>query len=215
MELPLTRQHRDGPDRAVKGGFVNRPHLPRVWAAVLLAGCAFLARPAQAFAPTVKWWTVDGGGNGYSKGGTYNLAGTSGQPDAGDLPGSPYAIRGGFWGKGALVLTAVETPDPIDPSDPAAGAPKVARILHAAPNPTDASARFAFELPNTRLVEIRVYSVTGALVRTVARGTWPAGRHDVTWDGRDSGGRVAGQGLYIVRVRLGSLERSQKLLIVR
>jgi hypothetical protein len=174
------------------------------------------AVPAHAFAPSVNWWTVDGGGNGYAKAGTYNLAGTSGQPDAGRLTGSPYTINGGFWGKGALVITAVEVPDPSTAAeDGATGAPKVARVLPAKPNPTGSTVRFSFELPNARNVEIRVYSVTGALVRTLARRTYPEGRHAITWDGRDSGGALVGQGLYIVQVRLGSLERSQKLLIVR
>lgn len=186
-----------------------------VVSAVLLA--VAVACPAHAFAPTINWWTLDGGGNGngYAKAGTYNLAGTSGQPDAGDLAGSPYSIRGGFWARGALVVTAVELPDPTDPGDGAPGLPKVARVLPAAPNPTGSAVRFSFELPNERAVVIRVYNVAGALVRTLARASYTAGRHDVTWDGRGSRGVLVGQGIYIVRVRLGSLERSQKLLIVR
>ena len=175
------------------------------------------AHRAEAFSPSIDWWTVDGGGNGYSNAAPYNLAGTSGQPDAGDLLGSPYAIRGGFWGRGALVITAIETPDPTEPGDATGsqGVPKVARILPAAPNPTGSAAGFPFELPDARAVEIRIYSVTGALVRELARRTYPAGLHTVTWDGRDAAGAPVGQGLYVVRVRLGSLGRSQKLLIVR
>ena len=184
-----------------------------VSAALAIAMAA--ASPAQAFAPTVNWWTVDGGGNGYAKAGAYNLAGTSGQPDAGDLAGSPYSIRGGFWARGALVLTAVETPDPTEPGEGAGGPPKVARVLPAAPNPSESGVRLSFELPNERAVLIRVYNVAGALVRTLARGGYPTGRHAVTWDGRDSRGALVGQGVYIVRVQLGPLERSQKLLIVR
>lgn len=171
------------------------------------------ACPADAFAPTINWWTVDGGGNGYAKAGAYNLAATSGQPDAGDLAGSPYSIRGGFWARGALVITAVDAPDPTGP--PSAGVPRVARILPATPNPTGSAVRLSFELPNERAVAIRVYNVAGALVRTLAHGSYPAGRHAVIWDGRSSGGSLVGQGLYVVRIRLGSLERSQKLLIVR
>ena len=42
------------------------------------------------------WWTIDGGG-GASSGGAYELAGTSGQPDAGVLSGGGYELTGGFW----------------------------------------------------------------------------------------------------------------------
>lgn len=45
---------------------------------------------------TIPWWTVDGGG-GASQGGTYILTGTTGQPDAGNLSGGSYALKGGFW----------------------------------------------------------------------------------------------------------------------
>jgi hypothetical protein len=43
------------------------------------------------------WNTVDGGGATFSTGGTYELGGTSGQPDAGRLSGGSYTLAGGFW----------------------------------------------------------------------------------------------------------------------
>ena len=46
----------------------------------------------------LSWWTVDGGGGTSSVGGSYNLSGTIGQPDAGlVLNGSGYQLTGGFW----------------------------------------------------------------------------------------------------------------------
>ena len=46
---------------------------------------------------TLSWWTVDGGG-GASGGGDFVVAGTIGQPDAGELmSGAPYSMQGGFW----------------------------------------------------------------------------------------------------------------------
>ena len=50
---------------------------------------------------TLDWWTVDGGGATSSTGGSYSLAGTIGQPDAGTSTGGTYALSGGFWGGGA------------------------------------------------------------------------------------------------------------------
>jgi hypothetical protein len=50
--------------------------------------------PADAF--SIPWWTVDGGG-GTSQGGSYVLSGTTGQPDAGELSGGAYSLKGGFW----------------------------------------------------------------------------------------------------------------------
>ena len=165
---------------------------------------------------TVTRWTIDAGGIWFSRVGTLTLAGTIGQPDAGKLQGRTYTVLGGFWGAGPLNVTGVPTPEPGDPADPAPDpAPLVARILPAAPNPTPGTARIGFELPEARRVRVQIFGVGGALVRTVTDRLWPAGRHAIAWDGRGAAGEAAAAGLYFVRVRLGSLERTQKLLVVR
>jgi hypothetical protein len=43
------------------------------------------------------WSTIDGGGGMFSTGGTYELSGTIGQPDAGTQSGGTYTLNGGFW----------------------------------------------------------------------------------------------------------------------
>jgi hypothetical protein len=45
----------------------------------------------------LSWSTVDGGGQTFSSGGSYELGGTVGQPDAGCMSGGDYLLCGGFW----------------------------------------------------------------------------------------------------------------------
>ena len=46
---------------------------------------------------TVDWYKIAGGG-GTSTGGTYQVSGTIGQPDAsGAMSGGQYSVTGGFW----------------------------------------------------------------------------------------------------------------------
>src|SRR5215468_10857956 len=48
---------------------------------------------------SIDWFTVDGGG-GTSTAATYEVSGTTGQPDAGSSPeltGGAYSLAGGFW----------------------------------------------------------------------------------------------------------------------
>jgi hypothetical protein len=46
----------------------------------------------------LSWWTIDGGGVTFATGGTFNLGGTVGQPDASHaLTGGTYSLTGGFW----------------------------------------------------------------------------------------------------------------------
>ena len=77
-------------------------------------GLAVLLAATQAAAGTpdydLSWHTVDGGGGMWSTGGTYELGGTIGQPDAGELGGGTYALNGGFWQTFDLVLLVRSTP---------------------------------------------------------------------------------------------------------
>jgi hypothetical protein len=57
--------------------------------------------PAASYMLT--WWTVDGGGHTFSRGGGYTLGGTIGQPDANVLRGGGLTLAGGFWGGGETV----------------------------------------------------------------------------------------------------------------
>ena len=70
---------------------------------VLILG---LLAPLCCFAQqySIDWSTIDGGG-GTSTGGTYQVSGTIGQPDAGTMSGGNYTLQGGFWGTLAVVQT--------------------------------------------------------------------------------------------------------------
>lgn len=59
---------------------------------------------AQSY--TIDWHKIAGGG-GTSTGGTYQVSGTIGQPDAGGpLTGGNYSLTGGFW----ALIQVVQTP---------------------------------------------------------------------------------------------------------
>jgi hypothetical protein len=65
---------------------------------------ALFALPVQAQQYSIDWYKIAGGGE-TSTGGTYQVSGTIGQPDAsGALTGGSYSLTGGFWS-----LYAVQT----------------------------------------------------------------------------------------------------------
>ncbi|GBC92487.1 hypothetical protein HRbin15_00957 [bacterium HR15] len=52
------------------------------------------------------WWTIDGGGITFATGGSFNLGGTIGQPDASNtLTGGAFTLTGGFWFTPACIPT--------------------------------------------------------------------------------------------------------------
>lgn len=56
---------------------------------------------------SISWYTIDGGG-GTSSGGSYQLTGTIGQPDASYHDGGSYELLGGFWVGGPLCVVNFE-----------------------------------------------------------------------------------------------------------
>lgn len=182
-------------------------------AAVLTVALLCTAAPTTTHAQpyAIDRFTIDGGGASLSAAGPYHLSGTIAQYDAGVLVARPYALTGGFWGGGGPAITAVAA-DTLPSTAP--DAPRVARILPVAPNPFARSTAVAFDLPDRRAVEVAIFDVTGAVVRTLARGSLGSGHYVYNWDGRRTDGRRVAAGLYFVRVRLGDLARSQKMVVL-
>jgi len=69
-------------------------------------------------------------------------------------------------------------------------------------------------------VTVKIYDVSGRLVRTLAKGQlFPAGRVDpaLTWDGLDDRGQRVARGTYFVNVRYQSrgYEIARKMIVLR
>ena len=64
-------------------------------------------------------------------------------------------------------------------------------------------------------VRIRVYSLTGRLVRTLVDGPVPAGRHVTHWDGKDDRGEEVSSGVYFFRLTAGGFEGTGKMVRLR
>jgi flagellar hook assembly protein FlgD len=64
-------------------------------------------------------------------------------------------------------------------------------------------------------VTLRVYDVSGRLVRTLIHGTVPAGRNTVAWDGRDGEGQRLSSGVYFYRLETADRSLTKKSLLLR
>ncbi len=73
-----------------------------IMAAIAVASLALMDLTGPAHAQLgggyeLTWSSIDGGGYMFSAGDGYSLGGAIGQPDAGRMTGSGYALAGGFW----------------------------------------------------------------------------------------------------------------------
>ncbi len=89
------------------------------------------------------------------------------------------------------------------------------RLLANRPNPFNPETEIHFEVAKAGPVHIAVYDVTGRRVAVLADGERGAGRHHVTWRGRDAGGRVVPSGAYYVRLETATGRDTRKVMLLK
>jgi len=96
----------------------------------------------------------------------------------------------------------------VDIAEPPSLLPQGFVLEQNYPNPFNPKTAISYQLSPTgqaaaSRVELAVYNLLGQKVRTLVQARQPAGRYEVTWDGRDDTGREVGSGVYIYRLRAG------------
>ncbi len=89
------------------------------------------------------------------------------------------------------------------------------RLLQAYPNPFNPRTRLELNLPRADNIRLTVHDLGGRLVRILADGYRPAGRHIFTWDGRDGRGREIPAGIYFCRMASGASRQTIKLVLLK
>jgi hypothetical protein len=83
------------------------------------------------------------------------------------------------------------------------------------PNPFNPSTTIRYFVAEAGPVDVSVYDVSGALVRTLVRSTSTRGEHDTAWDGRDHLGRAVASGVYFYRLRTGGTVATRKMVLLK
>jgi endonuclease I len=99
----------------------------------------------------------------------------------------------------------------VDHGTPARGT----TLFANSPNPFRSGTAIGFAVARAGRVTLRVYDVSGRLVRTLADGAVAAGRGQVEWDGRDEAGAGVEAGLYFCRLEANGASDTRRLVRVR
>jgi hypothetical protein len=84
------------------------------------------------------------------------------------------------------------------------------------PNPFNPTTTLRFQLPRAAQVNLEILDVSGRRVRRLVAGeTYPAGRHEVVWRGRDDSGRTVAAGAYLSRLRADGDVLTGRLLLLK
>ena len=74
----------------------------------------------------------------------------------------------------------------------------------------------AFEIPSQQDVTLRVFDLSGRLVRNLIQGELRTpGRHEVVWNGRDDAGRQVASGTYFYRLEAGEFAETKRMVLVK
>lgn len=88
-----------------------------------------------------------------------------------------------------------------------------ARLLQNHPNPFTGSTTIAYELDQPASVRLRVYDLSGRMVRELVNGPQEAARHRVTWNGRDAAGAELPAGLYFSQLVGPGFRTSRRIVL--
>jgi len=81
------------------------------------------------------------------------------------------------------------------------------------PNPFNLEATIEYALPEDTKVRFIVYNLRGRKVRTLIDEEQTAGTRRASWDGRDSHGREVASSVYFVRLEVGDIRLTRKILL--
>jgi hypothetical protein len=88
-------------------------------------------------------------------------------------------------------------------------------LFQNSPNPFNPTTSIRYSLKERQHVSIRIYDVSGQLVRTLVNEERPAGVQDVYWHSlNDHGNRVA-SGVYFIEMRSGSFREIRKAVLLK
>jgi flagellar hook assembly protein FlgD len=90
------------------------------------------------------------------------------------------------------------------------------RLRQNLPNPFGTRTTIGFDLARREQVTLRIFDVTGRVVRTLADGSvLESGSHHVEWNGHDEGGAQLQAGLYFCRLVAGPSSVTRRMVLAR
>ncbi len=93
--------------------------------------------------------------------------------------------------------------------------PKQFALLPNYPNPFNPATTIRYQVASRSQVTLRVYDVSGALVRTLVDGSVAAGSHVVQWNGMNDHGDPASSGVYFYRLTAPGFSDVRKMTLVK
>ena len=103
----------------------------------------------------------------------------------------------------------------MDRDIPAQGLPNDFALDQNYPNPFNALTMIEYRLPLTGYIRLEIFNVLGQRISTLFNGIQQAGYFRVSWDGKDSSGRIVPSGVYFYRLETENFLEVKKMLLLQ
>jgi len=90
-----------------------------------------------------------------------------------------------------------------------------ARLRQNYPNPFNPATKIVFEVDRPGAVSLSIFTIAGRSVVTLLDAEVSAGRHEISWDGRDALGKAMSSGSYLYRLDDGDVAITKRLLLLK
>jgi hypothetical protein len=89
------------------------------------------------------------------------------------------------------------------------------RFVAVKPNPFNPAALVTYEVPQKEAVQLKIFDVSGRLLKTLADGVHEPGVHSSMFDGRTASGQELASGVYFLELTAGGNRLTKKVSLVR
>jgi flagellar hook assembly protein FlgD len=83
------------------------------------------------------------------------------------------------------------------------------------PNPFNPTTNIEFAINENNLTSLKIYSVTGELVRTLVNKELGAGTHSYIFDGKNDAGSILTSGMYVYQLTSGTNISTKKMFLIK
>ena len=88
-------------------------------------------------------------------------------------------------------------------------------LLAPYPNPFNPATTLEFTVKEAAKVNLSIYDLRGRKVRSIVDEDLGKGRYSYVWLGRDNEGRRAASGIYFAKLKVGEVEQTRKMTLIK
>jgi len=93
--------------------------------------------------------------------------------------------------------------------------PKRDLSLQIQPNPFSNTTKIDFQLPTPNYISLKIFDITGRIVKTIYEGNQDTGNYTVNWNGKDENDREVASGIYLCCFTSQSASLFKKIIVTK